>query len=160
MKRPQRFLVTTGLALGALMASATPALAQYDDAAGAGFSLFFCGCWAFWIILLIVGFIFWLWMFIDFFKRTDQEIEAVGQNKTTWMILMLVGLFIFPLGAALLYYFIVYKKIQALPAGSVPAPPRAGGPPPGGGTPPPPAGGSTPPPPPPSGGTPPPPPPQ
>ena len=52
MKRPQRFLVTTGLALGALMASATPALAQYDDAAGAGFSLFFCGCWAFWIILL------------------------------------------------------------------------------------------------------------
>ena len=54
------------------------------------------------IILLILGYLFWLWMIIDALKKRD----------TLWIALFIVSFFTGFLSGiiATLYYIIVYKK--------------------------------------------------
>jgi hypothetical protein len=54
------------------------------------------------IILLIAGYIFWLWMFIDALKKRD----------TLWIVLFIFCFFTGFLGGliATIYWFVEYKK--------------------------------------------------
>jgi hypothetical protein len=54
------------------------------------------------VVLLIAGFIFWLWMFIDALKKRD----------TLWIALFIFSFLTGFLGGlmATIYYFVVYTK--------------------------------------------------
>ncbi len=78
--------------------------------AGTGIAI---GLLIFFIIAAIVGllfFIFWIMMLIDAAKRTNWETE---NDKTLWLVILIVGFF-FGLGwlAALIYYFVIKKKLD------------------------------------------------
>lgn len=78
-----------------------------DTAAGAAGLAIFGGLFIFWIILLVIGlvfFIWWIFLMIDCTKREFPE-------KNTWMILLIVGLVIGLVWLVdILYYFMVVKK--------------------------------------------------
>ncbi len=151
MKRTERLWIT-GTALVASLGSATPSHAQTtDDAVG----LVFCGCWGIVALLGLAFLAFWVWMLIDSIQREEYEYpNSTGNSKTVWLVVLLASWLVgFYWLAAILYYFMIYKKVRrgtvGRPAGGTP-----GGTPPGPGpqtrtAPPPPPGGSAPPPPPP-----------
>jgi hypothetical protein len=60
------------------------------------------GLGAFVLIILVIGYIFWLWMFIDCLKKRD----------ILWITLFIFCFFTGFLSGliATLYYYIVYKK--------------------------------------------------
>jgi sterol desaturase/sphingolipid hydroxylase (fatty acid hydroxylase superfamily) len=65
------------------------------------------------LVIGLAGFIFWLVMLIDCFKReTDEFPKATENTKTVWTIVLLVswlvGLFWF---AAILYFFMVRRAL-------------------------------------------------
>lgn len=65
------------------------------------------------LLIGLAGFIFWLVMLIDCFKReTDEFPKATENTKTIWIIVLLVswlvGLFWF---AAILYFFMVRRAL-------------------------------------------------
>lgn len=115
-------LTKIAIASGAL-ASLAPvaALAQdYDysysttstaDSAAAGGIV--AGLMIFYIIFLIIAlilFVFWIFMLIDAFKRTNWKQES---DKNTWLIVLIVG-FVLGLGglAAIIYYFAVKRALD------------------------------------------------
>ena len=152
MKRSLQLLVASVVGF-AWMAGAAPAFAQSDgsNAAGAGIAAFIWCCWGLVILFVVATFAFWIWMLIDVFQRQEWEFpNSNGSSKTTWIVIMLVSwiLSMYWL-AALIYYFMVYKKVKR---GTV-APPGGGYAAPGPG----PSGYAPPPPPPPAGYAPPPP---
>jgi len=87
--------------------------------AAAGFFVFFIV-----IAALAVGFlVFWLFMLIDCAKREWPE-------KNTWLILLVVSLFFgFHWLTALLYYFLVKRKLEGQ-TGAAPFPVQPPSPPP------------------------------
>ncbi len=59
------------------------------------------------VILGILGFVFWLWMLIDCLKRPDDKF-AIGGNyaKLIWVLVIVFVGFI----GALIYYFLVKRR--------------------------------------------------
>lgn len=68
------------------------------------FFVFFAIFWVVSMLIGIAGFVVWIIMLIDIFKRTNWETQ---DDRTLWIILVLI------LGgpAAIAYYFIIYKKL-------------------------------------------------
>ena len=73
------------------------------------FSLFFCCIYIFFGIISIGLVVLWIWMLIDIATRDDSKFgNSVGDNaKLIWLLIVL---FTGSIGA-LIYYFVVYKKI-------------------------------------------------
>jgi hypothetical protein len=112
--------------------SAVPAFAQdysYDYSGDEGFgALFGGGLCAFYACLGVIGLltlVFWIWMLIDVFARQEYEFpNSSGNTKMIWIIVMFASWALgAPLIAAIVYYFMVYKKIKRGKGGQ---PPMAG----------------------------------
>lgn len=90
-----------------------------DAAAGAAFAGVFL---VFWLVFLAVAlgfFIFWIFMLIDAFKRTNWVDE---NQKNMWIIVLIVGFVVGLSGiAALIYYFAVKRSLDKKPASAAPA---------------------------------------
>lgn len=77
----------------------------------------FCGFWCIWgliyiimFLAVIVGGIFWVFMLIDVIKRQDSEFPTSGSDqKTMWLLIVVLTNWL----GALIYYFMVYKKMGA-----------------------------------------------
>jgi hypothetical protein len=142
MKRSLQFLAASTVGL-ATLAAAAPAFAQYSGdgsaAAGGVAALFSLVCVGIFVIIGLALVVLNIWMFIDALGRQEWEFGNNG-SKTLWLVLLGVGFF-FSFGwiVALVYYFLIYRKIKR---GSVPptgyAPPAG----PGYGAPPPPPAGA------------------
>jgi hypothetical protein len=94
-------------AFAAAVGTALPVYAQdtsAEDAAGGMAAIFSLCCSGIATILSIALLVLWVWMLIDAIQR--QESEYPGQNKTLWIIMLVV----FGYLAAIIYYFAVYKK--------------------------------------------------
>jgi RsiW-degrading membrane proteinase PrsW (M82 family) len=86
--------------------SATTASTTAASGAILGGFIFF---WIIWLIFFVVGillFIFWIFMLIDVFKRTNWKQE---NDKIVWMlvVILLGGL------GAVIYYFVEKKALDA-----------------------------------------------
>ncbi len=59
------------------------------------------------VILGILGFVFWLWMLVDCLKRPDDRF-AIGGNyaKLIWVLVIVFVGFI----GALIYYFLIKRR--------------------------------------------------
>lgn len=106
--------------LSLLLAQATDTFSDYtattaaDTAAATGFLAVFAGFWIFFIILFLVGLAIWIWAIIDVTKRQFSN----QQDKTTWLIVLIVSLVV---GLSLLgaiIYLIVGRKKGTLPGGT------------------------------------------
>ena len=93
-----------------------PSVAMAQDssggnAAGGAIGFAFLCCYGIVILVFLALFVFWIWMLIDLIKRPETQFEA-GMNKTVWLVLMIVSLF-FSLYwvVALIYYFMIYRKL-------------------------------------------------
>jgi len=122
MKRSSTLLASATTGALTLLAT-TPAFAEEyyggDDAAG----LAFCGAYMFCILIpLIVMAVFNIWMLIDAIMRQEYEYpNSSGNSKLIWILLLVfVGLI-----AAVVYYFMVFRKIKrgSGPASGIPAAP-------------------------------------
>jgi hypothetical protein len=97
------------LAVGATtLLTAAPAYAQYDDAAAGGAGLFFFCCWALFAVLGLALFILWIWMLIDSIARNDWEYPEGSGSKVLWIVLLILFSYL----AAIIYYFMVYRKLK------------------------------------------------
>lgn len=113
------------------LTTAAPAFAEeyyYDgsgDAVGALFGTGVCGVYACLGVFGILSLVFWIWMLVDLFARQEYEFpNSTGNSKTIWLIVMFAS---WVIGAALVpaivYYFMVFKKIKRGQGGQ---PPMAG----------------------------------
>lgn len=71
-----------------------------------------------------------IWGIVDAARRSTSAFEDAGQNKTMWVVLQVVGLFITPLGAifSAVYLISVRPKIAAVRDDVSGAPPLDVGP--------------------------------
>jgi len=103
----------------ATLAPAAQAFAQYEGDEGAALGAV-CGFYACLGIFGLASIAFWVWMLIDLIQRQEYEFpNSQGNSKTIWLVVMGVGFFVAPLIAAVVYYFMVYKKVKR---GSLTAP--------------------------------------
>ncbi len=83
------------------------------------------GLGIFLLVIVIIGLVLWLfnlWMAIDCAVRKDTDFP--GNNKTLWLVLLFVGLFVgFGWIVALVYYFSVKKKAGQGGGGAAPSQP-------------------------------------
>ncbi len=108
MKRSLKTFATLSAGMITLL-TAAPAYAQYyDDAAGAGFSFLFCGCYGIFILLGIALTVLWVWMLVDAIARQEYEYPPGAGSKVLWIVLIIVFGWI----TAAIYYFMVYKKVK------------------------------------------------
>lgn len=125
MKRS--FIHSAALSAAALtLTTAAPAFAEeyyYDgsgDAVGALFGPVACGVNACLGVFVILSLVFWIWMLIDAILRQEYEYpNSSGNSKLIWILLLVFVGFI----AAIVYFFVVYKKIKRGQGGQ---PPMAG----------------------------------
>ena len=123
LKRSIKFFAPLTVGAATLM-TATPAFAQYEDAAGAGIGFGFLCCYGLFALIGLALFVLNVWMIIDAIGRQEYEYpNSTGNSKNTWIILLIVGI-VFGFGwiVAVVYYFMVYKKVKR---GTI-APPWAG----------------------------------
>jgi hypothetical protein len=107
MKRS--FKMFAPLAVGATtLLSATPAYAQYDDVAGAGVGLFGCLCYGIFLLVGFALFVLWVWMLIDSIARNDWEYPEGSGSKVLWIVLLILFSYL----AAIIYYFMVFRKLK------------------------------------------------
>lgn len=115
MKKYQNLLIRGLGASATALALVGRALAQdgtdsgVSNAAAAGI---FAGVWIFILIFAVIGIItliFWIFMLIDAFKRTNWQDD---NQKTVWLVVLLVS-FLFGLHfiGALIYYFVIYRAL-------------------------------------------------
>lgn len=99
-----------------------PEAATAASAAVAGF----VGIWIFiWIVIVIaalIGLILWIWAIIDVSKRQFEN----PQNKTTWLIVLIVGFVVGLSLIAAIIYLIAGRKQGTMPGQSGPTPPTGG----------------------------------
>lgn len=88
--------------------SATTAIQTSEGAGG-----LFAGV----LVFILVGFVFaiactgfWIWMLVDAAKAPEHAWEAIGQNKTLWIVLAVVLGFII----SLLHFFWLRPKLKAV----------------------------------------------
>lgn len=125
MKLSKDLIAKSAIAISAFSALATTAFAVSDysytydlgtsaeDSAGAAAALASMGIFGIVLPLCcgLIGLLFLafnIWMLVDVLKRTEVELP----NKTTWMVLLIVGL-VFGFGGlvALFYYFGPRKRL-------------------------------------------------
>ena len=125
MKRSFHLPVALSVGLLTLLAAA-PAFAEeyYADEGWAGAV---CGIYACIGVFGIISLVFWIWMLVDLIGRQEYEFpNSSGSSKTTWLIVMFASWILgLALIAAIVYYFMVFKKIKR---GTV-QPPAVAGPP-------------------------------
>ena len=66
-------------------------------------------------IVSIVFLVFPVWSLADAVMRTPQDFDRIGQSRTTWIVLLLLGVFCFGIvGAVLGIYYLssVRPKLQ------------------------------------------------
>ena len=80
-----------------------------DAAAAAGIGI---GIILIWLILVVAQLAFAIWAIIDVNKHSDAAWAAAGQQKQTWFILNIVGLFVCLL-IPLYYTFGIRPKLKA-----------------------------------------------
>ena len=84
--------------------------AATDNTASAGLAISFLIIWGIFSIIGIALFIFWIFMLVDVFKRTNWQDDG---QKNLWMIVLIVSLFIGLSGiASIIYYFVVKKPLD------------------------------------------------
>jgi hypothetical protein len=44
-----------------------------------------------WHVIVLVGFVLWLWALVDALRRPAQQWRAVGQNKILFVVLIILG---------------------------------------------------------------------
>ena len=103
--------------------SLDPAAAEAAGAAAAGI----VGIWLFlWIVIIIgslIGLILWIWAIIDVSKRQFSN----PSDKTTWLIVLIVGFVVGLSLIAAIIYLIAGRKKGTLPGQSSQTPPSGGG---------------------------------
>jgi hypothetical protein len=151
----------------------------YESDSGGSPGWFFGGFMIIWGVLMVVslaGYVFGIWSLVEIIRYREDEFDAVGLNRTTWLVLQIVGLVVCQAMGAVVGILFVWKKRPVLrawreahpgppvvyvpdmpygPPPGYPPPPPGYGPPPG--YPQPPGYGAAPPPPPPPPAEPPPP---
>lgn len=111
------------LALNVLLAATdtwetTTTTTTGDAAAATGILAVVAGLGIIWLIFVIAMFVYWLWMLIDAIKTTDEQYAQVGSgSKIMWILLILI-LGIIP---AIIYHFMVKRKLKAASTPSAPA---------------------------------------
>lgn len=102
--------------------SIDPAAVNAAGAAAAGF----VGIWIFiWIVIVIaalVGFALWLWAIIDVSKREFTN----PSDKTTWLIVLIVGLVVGLSLIAAIIYLVAGRKKGTMPSGNEQSQPPQG----------------------------------
>jgi uncharacterized integral membrane protein len=100
-----------------------PAAADAAGAAVAGF----VGIWIFiWIVIVIaalIGLILWIWAIIDVSKRQFEN----PSNKTTWLIVLIVGFVVGLSLIAAIIYLIAGRKQGTMPGQAAPQAPSGQG---------------------------------
>ncbi len=100
----------TAVATAAAMAPAGVARAEYGYGAAAATTVF-AGFGIFILFIALLGlaaFILWVVMLIDALQRTNWQDES---QKTLWIIILVVSLFVGLHGlAAIIYYFVIRKQ--------------------------------------------------
>lgn len=63
------------------------------------------------IVLLFIGLP--IWALVDVSRRHESSFAAQGRNKNLWMVLLILGIFVTPVGAiaAVIYLFAVRPKL-------------------------------------------------
>lgn len=96
--------------------------AEAANAAGAA-AAGIVGIWLFiWIVIIIaslIGLILWIWAIIDVSKRQFQN----PSDKTTWLIVLIVGFVVGLTLIAAIIYLIAGRKKGTMPGASTPAAP-------------------------------------
>jgi hypothetical protein len=118
MKRSTKLYLSL-VAVLATCVLATPAFAQDlsssgSDAAGAGLGIAWLCCIGVFSIIGLALFGLWIWMLIDALGRQEYEFpNSSGNSKNLWLIILIASIF-FSLYwlTAVIYYFMVYKKIK------------------------------------------------
>jgi len=73
-----------------------------------GFSCVFGIIWLLVMAISVVGIIFWILMLIDLVKREDDQFGSESKDqKMLWLLIVLLTSYV----GALVYYFMVYKKV-------------------------------------------------
>jgi uncharacterized BrkB/YihY/UPF0761 family membrane protein len=114
----------------ALLAEAVDITTETTDAANnavAGGVLAAFGGFLF--VLVIIGvlfFIFWLVMLLNALKLDEETFRKIGSGeKTLWLVILGVSLFVgLAWLAALIYYFVIYRKAKTVAAPAAPAAPN------------------------------------
>ena len=65
------------------------------------------------LLVAVVGFVLWVIALVDCLKRSDEEFAAVGENRSMWLVVLLVTFFVLPLLGALVYWFLPRKKLAS-----------------------------------------------
>jgi hypothetical protein len=135
---------------GLVMLAAEGGYRSYDSSGPPGW--FFGGFVVLWVALMVfsvAGYVFGIWSLVEILRYREDEFASVGLNRTTWLVLQIVGLALCqPLGAVAGIVFLWQKRPilrdwrAAHPVPPVPYvpydPPPGYGPPPGAWYPPPP----------------------
>jgi len=78
---------------------------------------FFGGFFLLWAVVMVVslaGYVFGIWSLVEIIRYREDEFTAVGLNRTTWLVLQIVGLAVCqPMGAVVGIIF-VWKKRPVL----------------------------------------------
>lgn len=94
------------LVLGSVPANAAPPAA------------FFAGIIIIWVVLLaaaVASFAFAIVCIVDIARRPDWQWTIAGQQKTTWLLLViLINLFVIPLVMSFVYWFSIRRKLVAV----------------------------------------------
>ena len=66
------------------------------------------------LVLALAGLVWWILAIVDMVKRTDGEWASAQQDKTIWLIGVIVGgFFVSPLIAAAIYWFVAKPKLDS-----------------------------------------------
>ena len=67
------------------------------------------------LVLAIASFVWWIVAVVDMVKRPEHEWAAARQDRTIWMVGVIVGgLVVSPLIAALVYWFVAKPKLDSV----------------------------------------------
>lgn len=115
MKKIKLALSSSAALSSATMLAGRALAVEYDystDASGAAAVGIFAGVWIFIIIgmvIWVVTLIYWIFMLIDAFKRTNWKDDS---QKTVWLVVLIASFLLgFPLIGALVYYFAVRRPL-------------------------------------------------
>ena len=122
-----------------VMLAAEGGYQSYDSSPPGWFFGGFMVLWAGLMLVSLAGYVFGIWSLVEIIRYREDEFAAVGLNRTTWLVLQIVGLVVCqPLGAVVGIWFL-WKQRPVLRAWreAHPGPPvvyvpyMAYGPPPG-----------------------------
>jgi len=69
-----------------------------------------------WMLLVAAGYAFGIWALVEILRYREDEFEAVGRNRTTWLVLQIVGLALCQPMSAVVGVLFLWKHRPALRA--------------------------------------------